>query len=157
MTVQIVDVTESPSRMDEVRALFREYAEDMGLNLDFQGFEQELADLPGCYSAPRGCILFYESNGETAGCIALRPLDNATGEVKRMFVRPAFRGKGIARQLVTGLLKQAAERGYQRLRLGTLASMTPARHLYESLGFGEIEPYYHNPLPDVIYYELRLG
>lgn len=157
MNERLVDVAEQPERMDEVRSLFREYAEDMGLNLNFQGFEEELVGLPGRYAAPRGCIFFWNEQGVTAGCIALRPLEDDTGEVKRLFVRPEFRGTGIARKLVSELLKQAVERGYRRLRLDTLASMVPARRLYESFGFREIEAYYHNPLPDVIYYELTLS
>ena len=154
--MKIINVAESSERMAEVRALFREYATEMGLNLNFQGFEEELADLPGCYEAPRGCILFAEIDGKVAGCIALRPLADVTAEVKRMFVRTECRGKGVALALATELMRQATERGYQRVRLDTLASMVPARRLYETLGFQTIDAYYHNPLADVVYYELVL-
>lgn len=156
MSDAIIDVAEQPDRMDDVRSLFREYAENMGLDLNFQGFEQELAELPGCYAAPQGCILFCEVDGIAAGCIALRPLSEGVGEVKRLFVRPGCRGRGIARHLVSELLRQAVDRGYRRLRLDTLGGMVSARRLYESFGFTETQPYYYNPLPDVIYYELQV-
>jgi carbonic anhydrase len=153
-TLDIVDVTEQPERMDDVRALFREYADEIGINLDFQGFEAELADLPGCYAAPEGCILLATIDDDIAGCIALRPFDEATAEVKRMYVRPAHRGRGIARKLAGELMTRVKTMGYRRVLLDTLAGMKPARALYSELGFKETEAYYDNPLPDVVYYEL---
>lgn len=152
--IQIVDVTEDFERMDDVRALFTEYASEIGIDLGFQGFEQELAELPGCYEAPHGVILLAEANGQLAGCVALRPMEDRIAELKRMYVRPEYRGRGIALALVPRVLRDAFERGYSRVRLDTLASMTAARNLYESFGFTPIEPYYDNPLPDVCYFEL---
>jgi putative acetyltransferase len=149
----MVQVTELPERMPDVRAMFREYAAELGANLNFQGFEQELADLPGCYSAPEGCILLMQDGDVPVGCVALRPLEDRTAELKRMYVRPAYRRKGLAADLAEAILNLAVEQGYRRVRLDTLGSMTAARALYESLGFKEIEPYYHNPLPNVVYYE----
>jgi putative acetyltransferase len=154
--MQIVDVGNLPHRMLEVRALFREYGTELGVNLNFQGFEEELAGLPGRYAPPTGCLLFAQDGAEVLGCIALRQLESGLGEVKRMYVRPAHRGRGVARALIERLIDFALEAGYTRLRLDTLESMTIARGLYESLGFGRIEPYYHNPIPGVAFYELRL-
>jgi putative acetyltransferase len=153
----IADVTEKPERMDALRALIREYGAELGVNLNFQGFEEELAALPGCYAAPQGCILAAVDGGALVGSIALRPLDDGIGEIKRMYVKPAHRGQGIARALINRLLDRAAEIGYARLRLDTLESMTAARSLYEGLGFTRVAPYYHNPIPNVAYYELRLS
>ena len=154
--VRIIDVTDSPSRMDDVRVLFMAYAKDIGIDLCFQGFETELAELPGCYAAPWGCILLAEVDREPVACVALRPIDEKTGEIKRLFVRPEFRGHGLARRLATEVVNAGFECGYSRLLLDTLSSMTAARKLYESLGFKPTEAYYDNPLPDVCYYELDL-
>jgi putative acetyltransferase len=154
MALDILDITASPDHMPVVRDLFREYAAELGINLNFQGFEDELADLPGCYEAPFGCILLAYDGEALAGCVALRPLEDDTAEIKRMYVRPAHRRKGMAAALATSVLQVAFGGGYRRVRLDTLRSMTPARALYESFGFREIAPYYHNPIPDVIFYEL---
>ncbi|MCB1694422.1 MAG: ATP-dependent Clp protease adaptor ClpS [Planctomycetes bacterium] len=153
---QIANVTESPEHMEKVRELFREYAAEIGIDLAFQGFEQELAELPGCYAAPKGCILLAGVEGEIAGCIAVRPLAERTCEVKRMYVKPAYRGLGVARTLVSEALGFATETRYLQVLLDTLESMKPARKLYESFGFRETDPYYKNPLPDVVFYELDL-
>lgn len=153
---RIIDVTKQRERMDDMRALFREYATEIGIDLAFQDFEDELAGLPGRYAAPRGCILLAELDGDAVGCIALRPLEGDVGEIKRMYIKPAARGHGLAGRLARECIRQAIECGYKRLRLDTLKSMLPARKLYGRLGFIEIEPYYHNPLPDVVYYELVL-
>ena len=152
---QIIDVTDSSSRMDAVRVLFIAYARDIGIDLGFQGFENELAELPGCYALPFGRIVLAEVDREVAGCVALRPIDEKTGEVKRLFVRPEFRGRGLAKRLANEVVNAGLECGYSRLLLDTLGSMTAARKLYESLGFKQTEPYYDNPLPDVVYYELN--
>jgi putative acetyltransferase len=155
--LRIIDITDALARMEELRALIREYGAELGINLNFQGFEEELAALPGRYSAPRGCILAAVDGAALTGSIALRPLEGDIGEVKRMYVNPAYRGRGIARALIDKLLERATEIGYARLRLDTLESMTAARTLYEGLGFVRIEPYYFNPIPNVAYYELRLS
>lgn len=156
MAFIVQDVSESQDHMPIVRDLFREYAAELGVNLNFQGFEAELAALPGCYSAPRGCILLAMEGATVLGCIALRPLDGEIGEVKRMYVRAAHRRGGIGRGLFDRLLEVAAGAGYRRLRLDTLESMAGARRLYESRGFTPISPYYDNPIPNVAYYELQL-
>ena len=157
MRFRITDISGAPDRMDALRALIREYGAELGIDLNFQGFEEELAALPGCYAAPQGCILVALFGGTPVGSIALRPLGDDIGEVKRMYVRPAHRGKGIARALIVRLLDRATEIGYARLRLDTLESMKAARSLYEGLGFTRIAPYYRNPIPKVAYYELRLS
>ncbi|MFO0837994.1 MAG: GNAT family N-acetyltransferase [Phycisphaerae bacterium] len=142
--------------LDGIRVLFREYAESLGFSLDFQQFEQELATLPGRYAPPGGTILLALVDGQTAGCVALRPLEPGICEMKRLYVRPAFRGSGAGRALVQATIERAAQAGYQRMRLDTLATMTAARGLYESLGFSRVAPYCFNPMPDACYYQLVL-
>jgi ribosomal protein S18 acetylase RimI-like enzyme len=154
--MKVIDIARDSHRTEEARALFREYGAELGINLNFQGFEEELAGLPGRYAPPAGCLLFAEDGEHVLGCIALRQLEPGLGEVKRMYVRPAHRGRGVARALIERLLDFAVEAGYARLRLDTLESMTAARNLYEGLGFTRIDPYYHNPIPNVAYYELVL-
>jgi putative acetyltransferase len=151
---EIIDVTESPEYMPVFASLVREYGAELGINLNFQGFEEELATLPGRYAAPEGCILLAGVDDQIAGCVGLRPLDESTAEIKRMYVKPAFRRRGIARLLADSVLGFAYGLAYRRARLDTLNSMTAARTLYESFGFKEIAAYYHNPIPGVIYYEL---
>ena len=143
--------------LDEVRAAFREYANWLGVNLAFQGdFETELNDLPGKYAPPRGRLLVARAPTGLAGTGALRPLDEGVCEMKRLFVRPAFRGQAIGRRLVERLLAEARAIGYERMRLDTLSHMTEAVTLYKSTGFQVIPAYYHNPRPDVVYFELVL-
>lgn len=145
------------SELDEVRTAFREYAAWLGVNLAFQGdFEQELANLPGKYAPPSGRLLVARSDAGLAGTVALRSLGDGICEMKRLFVREAYRGQGLGRQLVSRILDEARKTGYQRMRLDTLASMTEAVTLYKSTGFQVIPAYYHNPLPNVVYFELRL-
>lgn len=148
----------SAGDLDEVRAAFREYANWLGVNLAFQGdFEQELAGLPGKYAPPSGRLLVAKSDMALAGTVALRSLGEGTCEMKRLFVRPSFRGRGLGRLLVDRILDEARVIGYQRMRLDTLAHMTEAVTLYKSIGFQVIPAYYHNPLPDVVYFELDLS
>ncbi|WP_369799122.1 GNAT family N-acetyltransferase [Acidovorax sp. MR-S7] len=136
--------------MDAVRAIFQEYADSLDVDLAFQDFAQELADLPGDYAAPRGQILLAEVEGSIAGCCALRPLDSAdypnASEMKRLYVRKAFRGFGLGRQLAEAILDAARQAGYACVLLDTLDGMESARALYAELGFVEIPPYYHNPI-----------
>jgi ribosomal protein S18 acetylase RimI-like enzyme len=146
-----------PDDIPAVRALFEEYAAEIGIDLCFQGFAEELANLPGKYAPPGGGLWLAVVDGETAGCVALRPLEAGACEIKRLYVRPAFRGRGIARLLATDALAAATAARYRRARLDTLSSMTGAIALYQSLGFVEIEPYYDNPIAEAKYFGKELG
>jgi len=143
--------------LNAVRRLFTAYAESLDFDLCFQDFEAELDGLPGEYAPPDGALLLAEVDGEPAGCVALRPM-NAPDvcEMKRLYVRPAFRHEGLGRALARAIVEKARALSYDRMRLDTVKSMTAARHLYASLGFEETEPYYPNPLPDVVYMERDL-
>jgi putative acetyltransferase len=142
-------------QLEAVRGLFREYANGLGVDLCFQNFEQELAELPGDYAAPRGALLLAQVDGDVAGCCALRALDSAdypnAAEMKRLYVRDRFRGCGLGRELTEAVLDAAREAGYSCVLLDTLDDMEAARGLYEDLGFKEIPPYYHNPIPGAHY------
>lgn len=142
------------------RALFEEYAGTLSVDLRFQDFEQELAMLPGDYAAPRGALLLAWVDEAVAGCCALRPMDNAdypnAAEMKRLFVRKAFRGLGLGRQLAEAILDEARRAGYSCVLLDTLDDMEAARALYEDLGFSEIPPYYHNPHAGAHYLKVDL-
>ena len=138
-----------------LREILREYARGLGVDLCFQQFDQELAALPGEYAAPHGALFLATVDGQAAGCCALRPLDSTdypnASEMKRLYVREAFRGLGIGRQLVEATLDAARQAGYACVLLDTLDDMEAARALYEDLGFEEIPPYYHNPIPGAHY------
>jgi carbonic anhydrase len=137
--------------------LFREYETWLGLDLCFQGFEAELASLPGAYALPDGRLFLAYSGGELAGCIALRPLGNGLSEMKRLYVRDRFRGQKIGAELVNTLITAARDIGYRKLRLDTYpAKMGAAEKLYRSLGFFEIPAYYGNPYEGVLFMELTL-
>ena len=143
------------AEIQAVRDIFREYADTLGVDLCFQGFEAELAGLPGDYAAPRGALLLAEVEGTIAGCCALRPLDTAdypnASEMKRLYVRRAFRGFGLGRELASAMLDRARQAGYACVLLDTLDDMESARALYTELGFQEIPPYYHNPIAGAHY------
>ena len=152
---RIVDAA-SLADIDVARALFQEYQRAIGVDLCFQGFGEELRGLPGAYARPPGRLLLALEGDEVAGCGALRPIAPGVAELKRMWVRPAFRGRGIGRAVAEALLAAAREEGYRTARLDTLASMREALALYRSLGFREIPAYYENPLPGVVYMERPL-
>ena len=146
--------------MDAVRDIFREYVDALGVDLCFQHFDSELAQLPGDYAAPRGALLLAEVEGAVAGCCALRPLDAAdypnASEMKRLYVRKAFRGFGLGRELAEAMLDLARQAGYACVLLDTLDEMESARALYTDLGFEEIPPYYHNPIPGAHYLKVDI-
>ena len=148
-----IDRTPPP---DEAELLFREYAASLDFALDYQGFDDEVAALPGAYAPPRGALLVARCDGEPAGCAGLRQLDAETGEIKRLYVRDRFRGLGLGRRLATEAIAVAAALGYRRLRLDTVPSMEAAQALYRSLGFREIEPYASSPIEGTRYFELDL-
>jgi putative acetyltransferase len=142
--------------LSEVKKLFGAYASALGISLDFQGFDQELANLPGDYSPPDGSLLIAYWEGEVAGCVALRKFANGICEMKRLFTKTQFRGLGIGRALCEAIIVRARRIGYERMRLDTLPSMETARALYASLGFTEIEPYRYNPIEGARFMELAL-
>lgn len=157
-----VDLAEpqSAAELAAAAAIFREYGEGLGVDLSFQGFEHELATLPGLYAPPRGTLLLAWVEGELAGCCALRPLDEAdianAAEMKRLYVRPAFRRFGLGRLLAESVLDAARHMGYSSVLLDTLDDMEAARALYEELGFVEIPPYYHSPIAGSHYLRVDL-
>lgn len=146
--------------LEAARHIFREYAAGLGIDLCFQDFDTELAALPGDYAPPRGALLLAWVDGVVAGCCALRPLDSSdyvnAAEMKRLYVRPTFRGLGLGRQLAQSILDVAHLNGYDSVLLDTLNDMEIARAMYEDLGFKEIPPYYHNPLAGAHYLKVDL-
>lgn len=151
---------DTPEDLDQVRSIFREYAASLDVDLCFQGFESELKTLPGDYAAPAGQLLLALVDDELAGCGAFRPLADAdypnACEMKRLYVRPAFRRFGLGRLLAQRLLDDARRAGYSNMLLDTLDEMESARELYASLGFEDVPPYYYNPIPGAHYLRTRL-
>lgn len=162
MNTKSIDIAtpSTAAELDALRDIFREYAASLKVDLCFQGFDQELIALPGEYAEPRGALLMARVDGQVAGCCALRPMDSVdypnACEMKRLYVRPAFRGLGLGRQLADAIMDAARIGGYSHVLLDTLDDMETARALYEDLGFEEIPPYYHNPIAGAHYLKAEL-
>ncbi len=142
--------------IDQVRLLFGEYTSMLGVDLAFQNYDDELNNLPGDYALPDGRLYIAEYDGCPAGCVALRPFDQHTCEMKRLFVRPEFRGKRIGLALIKTIIADARELNYKAVVLDTLKSLTHSVALYKQLGFHEIEPYCFNPLPNALFFRFEL-
>jgi len=148
---------ESPEQIAAIRELFLEYAQSLGFSLCFQSFDQELAELPGDYAAPEGRLLLATCEGQSAGCVALHKLDHEICEMKRLYVRPEFRGKGLGKILAERIIGEAHQIGYKQLRLDTVEPlMRTAVKMYRTLGFREIAPYRTNPIEGALYMEISL-
>jgi putative acetyltransferase len=155
----VVRAAESADDMERTRELFREYQQWLGVDLCFQDFDAELAGLPGAYAPPRGRLYLVNegASGDLVGCVALRPLRPELCEMKRLYVRDRWRGRGLGRALAELLIAEAERAGYAEMCLDTLAHLDAARTLYFDIGFSETEPYYENPLDGVTYMSLKLG
>ena len=155
-TLQLEQAT-TPQQIDLARTLFQEYGASLGFSLCFQNFDRELAGLPGEYAPPKGRLLIAYLDSEPAGCVALHEFEDRISEMKRLYVRPAFRGKRVGLALANGIIAVAREIGYERMRLDTVPSeMADAVKMYGRLGFKEIAPYRTNPQPGTLYMELDL-
>ena len=146
----------SQEEIQQVKFLFSEYASSLDFDLSFQNFEDELANLPGEYSLPSGALLLAYYEESAAGCVAMRKLAEDICEMKRLYVRQAFRGKKIGKELSLAIIVEAKSRGYSRMRLDTVPSMMEALQLYRSLGFKEPSPYRYNPRAGAMFLELAL-
>jgi GNAT superfamily N-acetyltransferase len=147
---------ESGQHLDVMRALFVEYAESLDFDLDFQNFKDELAQLPGEYAPPEGCLIIAFIQGEPAGCVGLRKLEKNVCEMKRLYVRPRYRAMGVGKVLAESIIREAGNRGYKHMRLDTVPSMKKARGLYLSMGFKRIDPYCYNPIQGATFMEKKL-
>ncbi|MBX3236823.1 MAG: GNAT family N-acetyltransferase [Nitrospiraceae bacterium] len=152
-------ITEAASAEDYAagRMLIEEYAAALAVDLCFQDFSQEMADLPGVYGPPRGCLLLARINGEWVGCVAVRKQDTESCEMKRLYVKTQYRGLGLGRRLAELAIRCAQKLGYSRILLDTLPCMAEAQSLYHSLGFREVDAYYPNPVEGVRYLALTLS
>jgi ribosomal protein S18 acetylase RimI-like enzyme len=151
-----IRIASSGEEIEIVRRLFREYHASLGVDLCFQNFESELAELPGKYSAPEGRLYLAFEGADVAGCVGLRKIEGGICELKRLYVPPSHRGRGIGRLLAFRAITDAREIGYDRMRLDTLPSMQPAQRLYRELGFRQIAPYTENPVQGALFMELKL-
>ncbi|WP_210330754.1 GNAT family N-acetyltransferase [Aliikangiella sp. G2MR2-5] len=152
----LLKLAESPEEIESAARLFREYQQFLKVDLCFQSFEQELATLPGKYAAPDGAIYLAYYQGKAVGCVAVRPIKDDICEMKRLYVKPEVQGLAIGRKLATLVIEKAKRIGYKRMQLDTLERLQAALSLYESLGFKRIDSYYENPLPEVVFMELKL-
>ena len=143
--------------IQQIKLLFEEYAALLDFDLSFQNFEEELANLPGDYALPEGCLLLAWWDDQIAGCVALRKINQDCCEMKRLYVRPQFRRLEIGKTLAREIIEEAKKIGYTWMRLDTVPSMKRARALYESLGFKRIPPYRHNPIAGAVFLELKLS
>jgi ribosomal protein S18 acetylase RimI-like enzyme len=156
MTIRISEAL-WPDDRAIVEALFREYVASLAEDIGFQNVDDELSGLPGKYARPGGVVLIGRDGADAAGAVAYRMVEPGVCEMKRLYVRPAFRGTGLGRELANELIEDARARGYRTMLLDTLASMGAARALYRDLGFVPVAPYYDNPLPGVMYMALELN
>jgi len=154
----VLEIIEVQKKEDilEIKRLFKEYADSLEIDLDFQGFAEELTGLPGDYASPSGCLLLAQWKGQVAGCVALRQFSPGICEMKRLYTQPQFRGLRIGKALCEEVIVRARRLGYERMRLDTLPSMERAKGLYISLGFRDIEPYRFNPVEGASFMELIL-
>jgi len=153
--VEII-LVDTQELLDDIRILFTEYVDSLMFDLHFQEYEREYAHLPGEYAPPDGRLFLARYDGTVVGCIALRKIDEHVCEMKRLYVRPQYRGNKIGRLLSEKLISEARSMGYRTMRLDTVPEMTAAKALYRSLGFGKIEPYRYNPIPGALFMELSL-
>jgi putative acetyltransferase len=152
---RLIEATKTKD-IQTVRELFDEYAAAIGIDLAFQNFEQELIHIADIYMPPEGAVLLAEQDGMQAGCVGVRKIDDRRCEMKRLYVRERFRGKGVGKALCRRIIATGRQLGYKEMLLDTLSTMTGAQALYRALGFKKTEPYYNNPLPEVRYMLLTL-
>ncbi|MFI5253319.1 MAG: GNAT family N-acetyltransferase [Bacteroidota bacterium] len=153
--INIIDAY-TENHIPEIRNLFLEYAASLNIDLCFQNFDKELAGLPGDYAPPGGCLLMIIDGEKTAGCVAIRKISDEICEMKRLYIKPEFRGKGLGKKLAVTVIERAKNLRYHTMRLDTLPIMKEAIQMYRSLGFREISPYRFNPVEGAIYMELEL-
>lgn len=149
--------SEDTQRLEHARELFAEYQVGLGIDLCFQGFDEELRSLPGRYGPPSGALMVVYDGEQPVACGAVREIGVGISEMKRLYIRPTFRQHGLGRKISEMLIAKAVDLGYRVMRLDTLRRLEPAVKLYESLGFREVEPYNYNPEPDIAYYEISLA